>query len=128
MRKANTLAALLGASLMAACVSSPPPVPQKPGQAWYAATAAYTVAAETAAIYRTECGRRPPILQRECRKVVRDLIQIDTEAEEIQEYGDLAAVTNDEDMLKEATERLDEIKYRLQRRIAEQMEKEGTAR
>lgn len=120
------LRAVLVATLVAGCAPMPPmPRPQTPGQAWYAATAAYTVAAESAVTYRRECLAKPRILQTDCREAVLAMAKLDREAMEIQEYGNLAVADGDADLLEEAIEALDRIKRRLQNRLAEQMEKEG---
>lgn len=101
------------------------PAPRTPGQAWYAATAAYAVVAENAVAYRRECLAKPRILQDDCRAAVLRMAAYDREAAEIQEYGDLAVQDGDEDLLEEAIEALDRIKVRLQNQLAEQMEEEG---
>ena len=122
----TAIRAVVVTAFLTGCVPvQPMPPPQTPGQAWYAATAAYTVAAESAVTYRRECLAKPRILQADCRAAVLALARIDREAMEIQEYGNLAVADGDADMLEEAIEALDRIKRRLQDHLAEQMEKEG---
>jgi hypothetical protein len=119
------LCATLVMALLTGCATPAPPRPQTPGQAWYAATAAYTVAVESARAYRRECLTKPRILQTDCRAAVLAMAKIDRDAMEIQEYGDLAVADGDADLLEEAIEALDRIKRRLQNHLAQQMEKEG---
>lgn len=109
--------------LLAACVNAPPPpIPQSPQQAWYAAKAAYSVAVQSAADYKVSCQRKNLEIQARCMEIVAKLRATDAEAETYELLGDSALADGEQGIVIEATEQLEELRNRLEEDLAASME------
>lgn len=120
----RTLAAMVFAIVLTACASTAP-VPQTAKQEWYTARAAYDGVLAAASEYRRDCARKPELLQARCMTVVMKMRQINREALDWQELGDMAFAEGDDEFLEEATDQLEILRDKLESEVIADMQKEG---
>lgn len=119
----RTLVVMVFAIALTACVSAAP-VPQTAKQEWYTARAAYDGALAAASEYRRDCARKPELLQSRCMAVVVKMRQINREALDWQELGDMAFAEGDDEFLDEATDELENLRDMLEAEVIADMQKE----
>lgn len=117
------IAAMVLAIALTAC-ASPAPVPQTAKQEWYTARAAYDGVLAAASEYRRDCARKPDLLQARCMQVVMKMRQINREALDWQELGDMAFSEGDDEFLDEATDELARLRARLEAEVVADMQEE----
>ena len=121
----RAIAAMVFAIALTACASTGP-VPQTAKQEWYTARAAYDGVLAAASEYRRDCARKPDLLQSRCMAVVLKMRQINREALDWQELGDMAFAEGDDEFLEEATGELENLRERLEAEVIADMEKESS--
>lgn len=119
----RAIATMVFAIAMTACTSTAP-VPQTAKQEWYTARAAYDGVLAAASEYRRDCARKPDLLQGQCMAVVMKMRQINRQALDWQELGDMAFAEGDDDFLEEATDELENLRRRLEAEVIADMQKE----
>lgn len=111
------------------CTTAPPQPakPMSPYLAFHAADLGYQQVLTQVVAYRDQCINTPEHLRGNCYQVVQIMRRVNREAQDVRELGELAAKDGNEGLLKEAAERLDELRDQLRADLISKIEKDQAA-
>lgn len=119
---------LIALAVLSGCASIEPPPPNlSPAQAFHAADRTYESMLRAAIDYKDSCVSRPVPLQAQCYPVVQVLRDVNREAQQVREYGEIAIAEGSVDLLPEATKALEDLRDKLRQKVLEQMAVDAAA-
>lgn len=119
---------LMAMAVLPGCAAIEPPPPNlTPAQAFHAADRTYETMLKAAIDYKDGCVSRPVPLQAQCYPVVQVLRDVNREAQQVREYGEIAIAEGSVDLLPEATKALEDLRDKLRENVLEQMAADAAA-